>query len=78
MGAARTGAVLAALVGGWAMAAALIGAGPAAARGNDPGQRAVPLVVGHRGAAGYRPEHTSVGYDLAARMGRLSLSPTSS
>jgi len=27
------------------------------------------LVIGHRGAAGYRPEHTLAGYALAARMG---------
>ena len=28
-----------------------------------------PLVIGHRGAAGYRPEHTLASYELAARMG---------
>lgn len=28
-----------------------------------------PLVVGHRGASGYRPEHTRSAYELAARMG---------
>nr|WP_243653620.1 glycerophosphodiester phosphodiesterase [Pseudonocardia endophytica] len=28
-----------------------------------------PLVVGHRGASGYRPEHTLASYELAARMG---------
>ena len=27
------------------------------------------LVVGHRGASGYRPEHTLASYELAARMG---------
>jgi glycerophosphoryl diester phosphodiesterase len=27
------------------------------------------LVIGHRGAPGYRPEHTLASYDLAARMG---------
>src|SRR5262245_42537640 len=34
----------------------------------DPG-RPRSLVIGHRGAAGYRPEHTLSSYDLAARMG---------
>lgn len=28
-----------------------------------------PLVIGHRGASGYRPEHTLASYELAARMG---------
>ena len=28
-----------------------------------------PLVVGHRGASGYRPEHTLASYELAARIG---------
>jgi glycerophosphoryl diester phosphodiesterase len=28
-----------------------------------------PLVIGHRGASGYRPEHTLASYELAVRMG---------
>jgi len=28
-----------------------------------------PIVIGHRGAAGYRPEHTIAGYTLAIEMG---------
>jgi len=28
-----------------------------------------PLVIGHRGSAGYRPEHTLASYELAVRMG---------
>ncbi|OLM09512.1 Glycerophosphoryl diester phosphodiesterase [Pseudonocardia sp. Ae706_Ps2] len=28
-----------------------------------------PIVIGHRGAPGYRPEHTLASYELAARMG---------
>jgi glycerophosphoryl diester phosphodiesterase len=28
-----------------------------------------PVVIAHRGASGYRPEHTLAGYTLAARMG---------
>ncbi|PZS27057.1 MAG: glycerophosphodiester phosphodiesterase [Pseudonocardiales bacterium] len=34
-----------------------------------------PLVFGHRGAAGYRPEHTTAGYELAARMGADYIEP---
>ncbi len=34
-----------------------------------------PLVVGHRGASGYRPEHTLASYELAARMGADYLEP---
>ncbi|RBY74533.1 glycerophosphodiester phosphodiesterase [Geodermatophilus sp. TF02-6] len=33
------------------------------------------LVIGHRGAAGYRPEHTLASYELAARMGADYLEP---
>ncbi|TWP48810.1 glycerophosphodiester phosphodiesterase [Lentzea tibetensis] len=42
---------------------------PAAAHGADP------LVIGHRGAAGYRPEHTAASYELAARMGADYVEP---
>ncbi|MDT7566251.1 MAG: glycerophosphoryl diester phosphodiesterase [Pseudonocardiales bacterium] len=35
----------------------------------DASGSAVPLVIGHRGAPGYRPEHTLASYELAARMG---------
>jgi glycerophosphoryl diester phosphodiesterase len=35
----------------------------------------VPLVLGHRGAAGYRPEHTAGGYDLAVAMGADYIEP---
>jgi glycerophosphoryl diester phosphodiesterase len=34
-----------------------------------------PVVIGHRGAAGYRPEHTLAGYALAARMGADFIEP---
>ena len=34
-----------------------------------------PLVVGHRGASGYRPEHTLSSYELAARMGADFIEP---
>jgi glycerophosphoryl diester phosphodiesterase len=35
----------------------------------------VPLVIGHRGASGYRPEHTLASYELAARMGADFIEP---
>ncbi|WP_245735731.1 glycerophosphodiester phosphodiesterase [Pedococcus cremeus] len=34
-----------------------------------------PLVIGHRGAAGYRPEHTLASYELGARMGADFIEP---
>ncbi|MFC5994527.1 glycerophosphodiester phosphodiesterase [Pseudonocardia hispaniensis] len=34
-----------------------------------------PLVIGHRGASGYRPEHTLAAYELAARMGADYIEP---
>jgi glycerophosphoryl diester phosphodiesterase len=34
-----------------------------------------PLVIGHRGASGYRPEHTLASYALAARMGADYVEP---
>jgi glycerophosphoryl diester phosphodiesterase len=34
-----------------------------------------PLVVGHRGAAGYRPDHTLEGYKLAIEMGADFIEP---
>jgi glycerophosphoryl diester phosphodiesterase len=36
---------------------------------------AAPLVIGHRGASGYRPEHTLASYELAARMGADFIEP---
>jgi len=34
-----------------------------------------PLIIGHRGASGYRPEHTLEGYRLAAGMGADFIEP---
>ena len=42
---------------------------PAAATDRGPGAADGLLVIGHRGASGYRPEHTLASYELAARMG---------
>ena len=30
-----------------------------------------PLVIAHRGASGYRPEHTLAAYELAIRLGAV-------
>jgi glycerophosphoryl diester phosphodiesterase len=40
--------------------------------GHDEGG---PLVIGHRGSAGYRPEHTLAAYELGARMGADYVEP---
>lgn len=34
-----------------------------------------PVLIAHRGASGYRPEHTAASYELAARMGADYLEP---
>jgi glycerophosphoryl diester phosphodiesterase len=47
---------------------------PAHAAQERPGHRR-PLVIGHRGASGYRPEHTLASYELAARMGADFIEP---
>ncbi len=36
---------------------------------------AAPLVIGHRGASGYRPEHTLASYDLAISLGANYIEP---
>jgi glycerophosphoryl diester phosphodiesterase len=63
----KTYALLGTLI---ALLAALL-AGPAASaapRGGPPPEPSIveePLVIGHRGASGYRPEHTIAAYELA-------------
>ncbi|CRK60472.1 Glycerophosphoryl diester phosphodiesterase [Alloactinosynnema sp. L-07] len=42
---------------------------------DDRRDSALPLVLGHRGASGYRPEHTLAAYELAARMGADYIEP---
>lgn len=37
--------------------------------------RRASIVIGHRGAAGYRPEHTLASYELAARLGADFMEP---
>jgi len=47
---------------------------PALAAGHDH-DRVTSEVFGHRGAAGYRPEHTLASYELAARIGADFIEP---
>lgn len=37
--------------------------------------RRAPLVIGHRGASGYRPEHTGAAYELAFALGADAVEP---
>jgi glycerophosphoryl diester phosphodiesterase len=39
------------------------------------GRHAEPLVIAHRGASGYRPEHTLAAYELGARLGADYVEP---
>ncbi|MEX5637646.1 glycerophosphodiester phosphodiesterase [Parafrankia sp. FMc2] len=48
---------------------------PAGGRPGGPGRGNRTLVIGHRGASGYRPEHTLASYELAARMGADFVEP---
>jgi glycerophosphoryl diester phosphodiesterase len=60
------------------LAAAMLAAmaAPAAAdRRGDDDDRASQLVIGHRGASGYRPEHTLAAYKMAARLGADYIEP---
>ncbi|MGH3663799.1 MAG: glycerophosphodiester phosphodiesterase [Micromonosporaceae bacterium] len=41
----------------------------------NPTEADGPLVVGHRGASGYRPEHTSAAYQMAIRQGADGIEP---
>ncbi|MDB5819441.1 MAG: hypothetical protein JWQ11_3081, partial [Rhizobacter sp.] len=47
------------------------------AAGGGVGARpaARPLVIAHRGASGYLPEHTLGGYELAVRLGADYIEP---
>jgi glycerophosphoryl diester phosphodiesterase len=57
----------------FALVAAIAGLAPAAATagGGEPN----PLVIGHRGAAGYLPDHTLPGYALAIKLGADYIEP---
>jgi glycerophosphoryl diester phosphodiesterase len=55
-----------------AMLATMTGPADARPRHHD---EADALVIGHRGASGYRPEHTLAAYELAARQGADYIEP---
>lgn len=55
--------------------AASAGADNASAHHGRGARYTSPYVVGHRGASGYRPEHTLESYRLAARMGADIIEP---
>ncbi|MFD9705030.1 glycerophosphodiester phosphodiesterase [Lentzea sp. NPDC059081] len=52
-------------------AGAVVATLPSASAHDDKG----PIVIGHRGASAYRPEHTLASYELAARMGADFIEP---
>ena len=70
---------LAAALGSLLVAGAITGVSIAGGHGHhgspSSGEHDGPLVIGHRGAAGYRPEHTLASYELAARMGADYIEP---
>jgi glycerophosphoryl diester phosphodiesterase len=84
MPALRVPARLVALV---ASSVVAVGALTASAAADDPsapdraastasqGSSAGPLVIGHRGASGYRPEHTLASYQLAIELGADYIEP---
>jgi glycerophosphoryl diester phosphodiesterase len=51
------------------------GAGAAPSDSAVTGKRRQPIVIGHRGASGYRPEHTLASYTLAIEMGADFIEP---
>jgi glycerophosphoryl diester phosphodiesterase len=61
-----------ALVAATALAAVL---SPAHAQGSASNSKDVPLVIGHRGASGYVPEHTLAAYWLAIEQGADYVEP---
>jgi glycerophosphoryl diester phosphodiesterase len=59
----------------FALAAACLSALAIAGCGGSNDDPAQPLVIAHRGASGYLPEHTLGGYELAIRMGADYIEP---
>jgi glycerophosphoryl diester phosphodiesterase len=57
------------------LAATFSGTAAAAPLGGSKPSGRGPIVIGHRGASGYRPEHTLGSYELAARLGADYLEP---
>lgn len=42
---------------------------------SQPVEQTGPLVIGHRGTSGYRPEHTLASYEFAVRLGADYIEP---
>ncbi len=61
------------LLGAISLLLALPAAAPA--KPHHPDGHAQPLIIGHRGAPGYRPEHTLASYRLAAELGADYIEP---
>ena len=57
-----------------AILAADLGRSPVARSATGHKQR-LPIVIGHRGASGYRPEHTLASYELAIDLGADFIEP---
>ncbi|WP_322761196.1 glycerophosphodiester phosphodiesterase [Frankia sp. Cr2] len=56
-------------------ASGVTGISSASATDSGGHERHRTLVIGHRGASGYRPEHTLASYELAARLGADFMEP---
>src|ERR1043165_1210861 len=54
---------------------AMVGPATADPQAKGRAEGAKPLVFGHRGASGHRPEHPLASYELAARMGADFIEP---
>jgi len=70
-----TAGALIALFIATAVAGASLGGGGAAQLTFRAAAKGEPLVIAHRGASGYRPEHTLAAYELGARMGADYVEP---
>jgi glycerophosphoryl diester phosphodiesterase len=62
--------LVAGLATAWALAAPVASAAPLSTLNGQ-----APLVIAHRGASGYLPEHTLAGYELAVKMGADYIEP---
>ena len=69
----RVAAVLAA--GAWSSAIVPVAAAHDSVPSWGHNEAALPLVIGHRGAPGHRPDHTLEGYKLAIEMGADYIEP---
>jgi glycerophosphoryl diester phosphodiesterase len=68
----RAGAALAA---GVVSVLGLTASAQAAPKAKAPAAASTPIVIGHRGAPAYRPEHTLASYELAIEMGADYIEP---